>query len=667
MTIDRHIHSVVIAGRQRLPECKEAHSYPPGAVSSRLLMRDVHCLCLLIACFFLLTGCGGCRRSTTTQQSKGASSAIAAAQYRDEMLLYAIDNLNRLEDFDSADALRELLQRFDPQNMEKPDKADRRVDPLLAAWPQPEMFHQVVDRFNQWVRAQHPPADWKLDPMTAALPRPLDELPEVKNLAKMVFSPFDGFALQEAAWLHDISLWAKGDGLDDLDRAQSLFDWTIRNVQLDVDHPNRIPQFPRETLLFGHGTASERAWLFILLLRQLDIDAALLAIDEGGEGLGTSVPSKSAPSKPESRKSDPNKTASTQPAKPPDKTPAKRQPTRPLRPWCVGVLIDGQVYLFDTVSGVPIPAPNGVKLDEAGRLAIRPATLAQVVADDKLLRRMDYDESHVYAVRSSDLQGVTALLEASPPYLARPMKAIQSQLSGQRKIVLSTSPSEQAKHWKPAGVDDCRLWLLPYSTLALRSRIDWRVYKMWLTDVLPLYLVYEEKEKQSPRVRAASKDPLEVEDSQGPRAAQTVAHAAPLYKGRVLYLKGKFTGDEGAIHYLQIARPSLRSLAMSSADEGEKQVKLCAKQDASYWLGLTMYQRGNYPAAIEYFMKYSIEAYPNGPWTPGARYNLARTYEAKGETMRAILLYGSNSAYSGCEGDLLRAKWLRELSEKGKP
>jgi hypothetical protein len=664
MTIDCHSGNLAIAGSQRLPEHRGARGYLPGAVSSRLFVRGTHYLCLLFPCLLLLTGCGGCHRSTTPQGSKEASSAIAAAEYRDEMLLYAIDNLNRLEDFDSGDALHEILRRFDPQNMEKPDTADRRVDLLLAAWPQPEMFHQVVDRLNQWVRAQQPPADWKVDPMTAELPKPLDELPQVKNLAQMEFSPFDGFALQEAAWLRDVSVWAKGDGLDDLDRAQSLFDWTIRNVQLDVDHPNRIPQFPRETLLFGHGTASERAWLFILLLRQLDIDAALLAIDEGreergegkaeggeGKGLGTSVPSKSKPKKPTSAQ--------------PDKTVAKRQTARLLRPWCVGVLIEGQVYLFDTVSGVSIPAPNGVKLDEAGQLAIRPATLAQVVADDKLLRRMDYDESHEYGVKSSDLKGVTALLEASPPYLARSMKAIQSQLSGARKMVLSASPSEQAKRWKAARVDDCRLWLLPYSTLHLRSHIDWRVYQVWMKDVIPLYLVYEEK--QSTRTRAASKDPLEVEDSQGPRVSQTVAHAAPLYKGRVLYLKGKLTGDEGAIHYLQIARPSLRSLAMSSADEGEKQAKLWAKQDASYWLGLIQYQRGNYPAAIEYFMKYTIEAYPNGPWTPGARYNLARTYAAKGETMRAILLYGSSSAFPGYEGDLLRAKWLRELTEKGKP
>jgi hypothetical protein len=632
-------------------------------------LKTANPLLLLLPCLLLVAGCGGCRDSKTARQSRARNTALDQAQYRDDMLIYAVDNLNRLEDFSSPDALDELLQRFNPQNESKLKQPENRVDPLLAAWPEPEMFHQIVDRLNHWVRAQQPPADWKLDPMVAALPKPFGELPQVKNLAEMQFSTFDGFALQEAGWLRDVSQWAKGDSLDEVDRATSLFDWTVRNVQLVEDQANRIPQFPRETLLFGRGTASDRAWLFILLLRQLDIDAALLAIDEEDEreetAVDTGTPAKHDSKPSASGSSAPGKAGPTKAGKTPNKSSGERHTTGRLRPWCVGVLIDGQVYLFDTVSGMPIPAPNGVKLDEAGQLAIRPATLAQVRADDKLLRQMDYDESRMYGVKSSDLKRVTALLEASPAYLARSMKAIQSQLSGERKMVLSASPSAQAEHWKAARVDDCRFWLLPYLTLQVRSHVDWRVYQWWLRDVLPLYLTYEER--QAARAKRASKDPLEVDGSQLPKGPQTVVHAAPLNKGRILYLKGRFTGDEGAIGFLQTARPSHESIRMSSADEVEKRFRVLAKQDASYWLGLIAYQRGNYDSAAEWFMKYTIEAYPDGPWTTGARYNLARTYEAKGETQRAILLYGSNAASPGYEGDLLRAKWLRELAEKRPP
>jgi hypothetical protein len=593
---------------------------------------------LLLSGLLLVAGCGGCRRSKTTDRSREAGGEFAAAQHHDDMLLYAIDNLNRLEDFDSGDSLFELLQRFDPRNEPKPGQPERQIDPLLAAWPEPEMFREVVDRLNQWVHGQQPPAGWKVDPMTASLPKPLRELPQVKNLALMEFTSFDGFALLEAAWFRDVSLWAKGDGPEDLDVARSVFDWTIRNIQLERDYANRIPQFPRETLLLGRGTAADRAWVFILLLRQLDIDAAVLAIDEGrgarDEGRGA------------------------------------RDEGR-LHPWCVGVLIEGQVYLFDTLRGLPIPAPHGITLDESDRLAIRPATLAQVVADQKLLDRMEYDESRPYGIKAADLKRVTALLEASPPYLACSMRAIQSQLSGARKMTLSTLPEESAKRWKDAHIDDVLLWRLPYETLDRRAHLDWRTSGLWLQYIVPLYVGYQEK--QAARAKAATKDPLEKDllekqgTSEGPRGPQVITHAAPLYKARVLYLKGKFTGDEGAIHYFYIARPSHQSIAMSSDDEIEKQIKVRAKQDASYWLGLTAYQLGNYQSAVECFLKYTLEAYPNGLWTVGARYNLARTYEAQAETGRAALLYGSNAISPGYDGDLLRAKWLRELGEKGKP
>ena len=131
----------------------------------------------------------------------------------------------------------------------------------------------------------------------------------------------------------------------------------------------------------------------------------------------------------------------------------------------------------------------------------------------------------------------------------------------------------------------------------------------------------------------------------------------------MLQLKGRFSGDNGATHYFQIARPSNQLLELSSRDPFEKFVLRRGKQDASYWSGLIAYQRGNYAAAIDYFTTRTLLAYPDGPWTNGGRYNLARAYEASGETQRAILQYGSDNASPGYPGDLLRAKWLRELAK----
>ena len=88
------------------------------------------------------------------------------------------------------------------------------------------------------------------------------------------------------------------------------------------------------------------------------------------------------------------------------------------------------------------------------------------------------------------------------------------------------------------------------------------------------------------------------------------------------------------------------------------------KQDASYWSGLIAYQRANYPAAADYFARRTLELMPDGPWTEGARYNLARTFEAAGDTERAILLYASSADSPGYLGGLLRAKWLKKKPTK---
>ena len=187
---------------------------------------------------------------------------------------------------------------------------------------------------------------------------------------------------------------------------------------------------------------------------------------------------------------------------------------------------------------------------------------------------------------------------------------------------------------------------------------------LWLKDVLPLYWSYEEQLPGGPKT---TRDHLEYQESGETKEARVVSRVAPLYKGRVLYLRGKFVGDGEAAPCFRIARPSHESLALSSESDTEKQIKLLGKEAASYWSGLMAYEQGNYPSAAYYLLNKTIDAYPDGPWTTGARYNLARTYEALGKPDLAILLYTGNTASPGYLGDLLRSQWLKELGEKRKP
>jgi hypothetical protein len=583
----------------------------------------------------LLPGCGGCGNSNTATDLENASD-IGADQRREEMLLPMIDNLSHLEDFTPPDIRERIFRQVTGQQAAKPTRADL----LLGAWPETDMARHVVDGLNQWIRAQPPSPAWKPDPLTATLPPPLSDLPELKTLGQREFSRFDVCELQGAVWFRDVSVWARGEVVDDVARARSLFDWTVRNIQLDAELPDRPPQFPWETLLLGHGTAAERAEVFILLLRQLDIDAAVLAVEQGSgrEAAGLA--------------------------------PREVAPAKSLRLWCVGVLVEGQVYLFDLLLGLPIPAPGGVTLDASGQLAIRPATLVQAAADDALLRRMDLAASQPYGVKASELGRVTVLLEAAPSSLSQRMQLLESRLVGPRKMALAASPTAHAKRWQAAAhVADVRLWPKPYTTLLQRSLAGQQTIRAQVPDLAPLYLVYREHVRVgAKKTRDPTPSHPEPQDAQAPQGSQTVYHVAPLYKGRVRYLKGKFQGDDAATRQYQIARPGKGAIRFSSMGEEEKLLKSWAKCTASYWSGLMAYQQGQeyYSTAVDWFWNQTLEAFPNSRWTNGARYNLARTYEITGETQRAVLLYGSNSESPGYYGDQLRARWLDEQWQKRK-
>ena len=81
------------------------------------------------------------------------------------------------------------------------------------------------------------------------------------------------------------------------------------------------------------------------------------------------------------------------------------------------------------------------------------------------------------------------------------------------------------------------------------------------------------------------------------------------------------------------------------------------KHHASYWLGLAHDGGGRPEAAVEWFARRTLEAFPDGPWIGGARYNLGRTYEALGRIEEAREQYFQDESPQK-HGNLLRARYL---------
>ena len=398
----------------------------------------------------------------------------------------------------------------------------------------------------------------------------------LKNLDFGLFTLNDMIGLQESIWLRDIAKNARGNQLDDLSIAESLFDWTVRNIQLVEDPPADAPagqNSATEILLLGRGTAHERAWIFLLLLRQQGLDGVMLAIP-GRDGPGEEAPP---------------------------------------RDWLTALVADNDLYLFDSWLGMPLPGPPGHRV----------ATLADVAADDGLLRKLDVSSTRPYPVKAEQLAGLIAYVEASPGYLSRRMETLEARLTGDQRIVLSAHPQRLAERLADRPqIKEVRCWPFPYEFLKARGEL---------------------KPGQPP-----------------PSAADLVVFQAvePLIRARILQFKGALDGPRSAkAHYLN-SRLSKQQVARSRMPAEQKKIWQTAKEDASYWLGLIAFEQKNYPVAVDYFSRRTLEATPDGPWTDGAHYNLGRTYEALGQLEPAIELFQSDRSPQK-HGNRLRARRLK--------
>ncbi len=154
-----------------------------------------------------------------------------------------------------------------------------------------------------------------------------------------------------------------------------------------------------------------------------------------------------------------------------------------------------------------------------------------------------------------------------------------------------------------------------------------------------------------------------------------------LKKGRALHFKGEYEGDHGAkTEYLNARPPDDYILDFRLSPETARQymsqgytrstiakmeaaqslLMREAKQDASFWLGLIFFEQQDYPNAIHFLAERTLGTERETPWAASARYNLARAYEASGETAKAIELYESDKSSPQSHGNQLRARWLKE-------
>ncbi len=520
--------------------------------------------------------------------------------------------------------------------------------PVVAWEPTPDegALLQLAERINLWLRSrpdQNRQQTWQADPLLATLPESLRTEKDIATLLQAdalregLFSNEEVRLLQQAIWLRDISAWAIGPALDDVEVASALFDWTIRNIQLDAPDPETIVFHPWQVLMYGHGTARQRAWVFAELCRQQQLDVVMLS---------TAGPIKENAAKNEASG---------------DRTGDDRTTLEPSPWWLPALWSEGKLYLFDTQLGLPVPgspvssssAPSSQagsgSQDGSGSQAGSGsqdgtvATLAEVVDNPSLLQQLALDDGHPYRVDASELTHVEASLVASSLQLSRRAFLLESHLEGEQSVILSADHrrlAEQLKgHSHLAGV---KLWPEPFRAIqaeqtikpAARKQAAFRIAvfaqrpKLWKARVLHF-------QGFKPVPPARRDDPL-AEPNRGHR------DALRLYQDRSV-------------------RPSEQQLRR--LQPAKQVIYRMSKHDASYWLGLLCYDMQKYSSAVNWLKDRTLEAKPPGPWTAGAQYNLARTYEAEDQLQEAITLLQADRSLQQ-QGNQLRARQLQQRLEE---
>jgi len=582
------------------------------------------CLCIAVLC--LVTAC---RKPAEPDGSTSAAGAAVAPQQ--DYFRVALDQLARLDDFD----------------------------------PKQGMI-QTAYYLNRWIEHADVATAWQADPLTKQLPVELRTIAPVQELAKRQFTVDDVRYLREASWARSISKWvaARPDEPDlapwlkqleavrgephayELSLASRLFAWTVRNIQLDsllpfpgqaADSAGESPPdapapdapapnttaadtllqqatpgpgynaFPWQTLLYGRGDAWQRARVFMLLCRQQQIEAVMLAFDDPG-------------SRP-----------------------------RP-RPWLPAVSIDDQLYLFDTELGLAIRGPEGTGI----------ATLAQVRQDPSLLRSLDLGQDSRYAAADADFAQLVALIDASPESLSYRIQAFQQESAIGEPLFVSVPAGDLAKRiQRHAGITGIELWQTPFQTWVYRNARQRRGRE---DPEVRQQLVFDEMIFDSThplvhgRIQYFRGNFEKTADKEGAKGYYVEARVPDVFIKKIATSPEVQAG-------LGVFRTRENDLEWQYRLQMTKVLVIGVKHTATYWLGITHYDTGRFETAIDWLKQRTLETPDENQWKPGARYNLSRTYEALGDleaARKTLLLDDSPQRH----GNLLRARYLRQRLEQ---
>ncbi len=215
--------------------------------------------------------------------------------------------------------------------------------------------------------------------LVAVAPLAPDDLAEVRPAT---FTPLDPVYIADCFYLRDAARSLEVPGLTPSRRAELAFAWVCRQIYLDpwrLANPDGsliAPALPPASVLRrGSGSGLERAYVFLALLQQMNLEGCLIGPPDAGTKAAVSPFPANAPTVP-------------------------RGPF-----WAVGVRVENELLLFDPWRGQPFPG-----------------TLAQVKANPDLLKAWFEEKGPVSPLTAEDIKNAAV-------YLAVPVSALAPRLA----------------------------------------------------------------------------------------------------------------------------------------------------------------------------------------------------------------------------------------------
>ncbi len=432
-------------------------------------------------------------------------------------------------------------------------------------------------------------------------------------------------------WLTSLATTKTPEAVAKLRVATRIFDWTIRNIAYEplvlTDPAPPAPNFPMgmtfrgagyrqsnyESLWRGTGDAWQRAGVFTQLCRQADILSAVLALPDSDTG--------------------------------------------ELRPWCVGVHVDDDLYLFEPGLGTYIPGPNQIGI----------ATLAEARNDASVVRRLTVAGFFEYELTKNNVQQCVALLNLTPDAVSPRMQRLERGLTGNRRLTLYADTVAMKEQLDAiVGIAGVRLWDMPLLAEVYRSTLQQAAERdpmLAFWDFIQRGLLDSENSSSQNLARGRWAHLLGKfmdDDEEGQQGARTLylEQRAPEFEIEDLRIDVDLQNKYGIRRELGVA-PEVYDRQVQQI---QAMMRL-GKRTATYWLSLVQYDDGRFDTAQNWFADRVLDKSQPSQWEPMARYNLARCYERLDQSSRAIELY-KTSGEPQEHGNRIRARLLDRTTDE---